>query len=375
MARNPFIVAGRIPPELFCDRVRETELLTGRIENGMNVVLVAPRRMGKTGLIMHAFGQAAISEQYHTFFIDILHTTSLREFTYLLGRQVYKTLLPLGHQMLLLFVQALRSVSGKFGFNPMTGLPEFNLELGDIEQPALTLQEILTYLEGADRPCIVAIDEFQQIARYGSDKNVEALLRTHIQQLGNCRFIFAGSEYHMMQEMFGAAARPFYHSAEMLELRPIELPVYQDFVAQVSVGRHIPREAVAQVYHRFGGNTYAMQRTLNEVYSLLDDGETCTQTLLDEAVERVMESKRPMYAEWLSTVPERHKATLYAVAKEGSVTRPTSSRFIKAHKLPSASAVQHALRQLIEAGLVTRIGDAYSPTDPFFALWLRSLYG
>lgn len=51
-----------------------------------------------------------------------------------------------------------------------------------------TLEEIFKYLAKADKPCIVAVDEFQQITNY-SEKNVEALLRTHIQHCNNAQFI------------------------------------------------------------------------------------------------------------------------------------------------------------------------------------------
>ena len=68
---NPFIVSKSIPNELFCDRKEETATLIKQIENGRNVVLVSPRRMGKTGLIHHLFRQDLIQDGYYTFFIDI----------------------------------------------------------------------------------------------------------------------------------------------------------------------------------------------------------------------------------------------------------------------------------------------------------------
>ena len=100
-----------------------------------------------------------------------------------------------------LFMQPLKSISGKFGFDPLSNIPTFSLELGDIDRPEYTLDEIFVYLAKADKPCIIAIDEFQQIAKY-PEKNIEALLRTHIQKINNCHFIFAGSERHMMQNLF-----------------------------------------------------------------------------------------------------------------------------------------------------------------------------
>lgn len=164
--KNPFIVTGKIEPEYFCDRVNESTRLIKSITNGNNLVVISPRRMGKTGLIQFCYDKPEIANEYYTFFIDILHTSSLREFTYLLGRTIYDTLLPRSHKMVGLFIQTIKSINGKFGFDPITNLPTFNLELGDIEKPEYTLEEIFRYLANADKPCIVAIDEFQQIAKY-----------------------------------------------------------------------------------------------------------------------------------------------------------------------------------------------------------------
>ena len=76
---NPFIVTRSIPDELFCDRKEETDFLIKQIRNGRNVVLVSPRRMGKTGLIQHLFRQPDIRDHYHTFFVDIYAASSLQE--------------------------------------------------------------------------------------------------------------------------------------------------------------------------------------------------------------------------------------------------------------------------------------------------------
>ena len=110
-----------------------------------------------------------------------------------------------------------------------TGMPSWNLELGDIKNPSVTLDEIFYYLNHADKPCIVAIDEFQTIAKY-PEKNVEAALRTHIQYCTNAHFIYSGSQRHMMGEIFTSPSRPFYQSTTVFELKPIDLDSYKIFI-------------------------------------------------------------------------------------------------------------------------------------------------
>ena len=187
---NPFIVTGRIKPEYFCDRKEESERLIKLLLNGNNIVIKSDRRMGKTGLIQYCFNNPTFTENYYTFFIDILHTTCLQELVHELGRAVYEQTVPRGKKMGQRFLKALRSLNGKFGFDTISGTPTFSIGLGDIEHPEYTLEEIFGYLQQADRPCIVAIDEFQQIGKY-PEKNIEALLRGHIQKIYNFLYKYA----------------------------------------------------------------------------------------------------------------------------------------------------------------------------------------
>ena len=373
---NPFIVTGKIAPEYFCDRVAESDRLIKSITNGNNLVIISPRRMGKTGLIQFCYDKPEISKDYYTFFIDILHTSSLREFTYLLGKEIYERLLPRSRRMAKLFVQTLKSISGKFGFDPVFNLPTFSIELGDIERPEYTLEEIFQYLDHADKRCVVAIDEFQQIAKY-PEKNIEALLRTHIQKQGNSNFIFAGSERHMMQEMFSSAARPFYHSADMLELKAIAPEIYIPFVVNhfKKCRRHIEAASVEKVYNLFKGHTYYIQKTFNEAFADTPEGGECTIETIRDAIDEMIASNDTIFREILSNVPEKQKTLLYAIAREGEAERITSADFIKRHSLTSASSVQSATKKLLEKDLITEINKVFSVTDKLFAMWINKIYG
>lgn len=373
---NPFIVTGKIAPEYFCDRITESARLMKSITNGNNLVIISPRRMGKTGLIQFCYDKPEISREYYTVFIDILHTSSLREFTYLLGKEIYETLLPRNRRMVKLFMQTLKSISGKFGFDPVFNLPTFNIELGDIERPEYTLDEIFRYLDRADKRCIVAIDEFQQIAKY-PEKNIEALLRTHIQKQMNGNFIFAGSERHMMQEMFSSAARPFYHSADMLELKAIPLEIYVPFVVNhfEKCQKHIDAANVEKVYNLFKGHTYYMQKTFNEAFADTPENAECTVDTIRDAIDDMVVSNDTIFREILSNIPEKQKILLYAIARDGEAERITSAEFIKRHSLVSASSVQSATKKLLEKDFITEINKVYSITDKLFSMWINKIYG
>ena len=373
---NPFIVTGKIAPEYFCDRVQESARLIKSLTNGNNMVIISPRRMGKTGLIRFCYEKPKIKGHYYTFFIDILHTSSLREFTYILGKEIFETLAPNSKKMVRLFMQTLKSISGKFGFDPLTNLPTFNLELGDIERPEFTLEEIFKYLMSADKPCIVAIDEFQQIGKY-PEKNIEALLRTHIQKIENSHFIFAGSERSMMQAMFLSSARPFYRSSDVMELDAIDKDIYVAFISEhfERRDRRVSTENAGKVYDLFRGHTFYIQKTFNESFADTPMGGECTLDIIRNAIHSMIDYNDTIFREILSNIPEKQKELLYAIAKEGEAVQILSASFIKRHSLASASSVQTATKKLLEKDIITEVNKVYSVTDKLFAMWINRLYG
>ena len=207
MKVNPFLTYGYNGPEFFCDRIEETKRLTSLLVNGNHVALMSPRRMGKTGLIRHCFAQQELQQDYYLFIVDIYATKSLAEFTYELGRAILSVLKSKGRKAWERFIQIASSLRTGITLDAM-GQPSWNLEIGDIRSPQMSLDEIFQYLKSADKPCLVAIDEFQTIMDYPEQK-VEALLRTYIQECNNAWFIFSGSKRHMMGEIFSSPARTY----------------------------------------------------------------------------------------------------------------------------------------------------------------------
>lgn len=372
---NPFVVGRYVSPEYFCDREDETAFLTKHIENGRNVALISLRRMGKTGLIHHCFHQERLKGGFYTFFVDIYATTSLAEFVYLLGKAIYEELKPKGKVWTERFFQIISSLRVGFKLDAMTGEPGFDISLGDIQTPQTTLDEIFAYLEGADKPCVVAIDEFQQIGNY-EEKNVEALLRTKIQQCRQTLFVFAGSKRHVMSNMFNSLSKPFYQSAICMGLDPIPMQTYVDFAVRLfeKRGKRVQREVVEKAYQLFDGCTWFVQLMMNELFALTRNDGLCDMSLLDAAESNVILSQESSYKDIMSHLAPKQKLVLQAIAKEGIARSVTSSAFIKKYNLPSTSSVQSAVKGLLKNDVITQEDDAYRIYDYFFSIWLARDY-
>jgi len=373
MTENPFVTNGYAGPEYFCDRVEETRMLVDFLTNGNNMALMSPRRLGKTDLIKHCFEQAAIKDKYYTFVIDIYATDSFRDFVYIFGKSILEALKPKGRKVWEGFLNVLSSIRSDISFD-INGNPVWGLGVGAMVPPQTTLDEIFSYLSAADRHCLVAIDEFQQIVYYHDNKNVEAALRTQIQKCTNANFIFAGSQRHLMSEMFLSPARPFYQSVVPMSLHPIPLEHYWAFAEPqfaISGNRRITRDVVEQVYHRFYGVTANIQRIMNLLYMRTPANGTCTVAMIDEAVSTYLQMSSEAYATLLRQMPEKQRNVLLAIAAEHRVKNISGGKFVHKYRLPSASSVVSAVKGLLEKDFITQEDGEYFVYDHFFQLWLE----
>lgn len=375
LPNNPFVVGKYVAERYFCDRKEETEFLIKQVKNGRNVALIAPRRIGKSDLIHHFFNQTDIKENYHVFFVDIYATTSLSEFVYRLGKEIYEQLKPRSTAWKEKFFQMIASLRVGFKLDSMTGMPTFDLGLGDIQSPQTTLDEIFAYINEADKPCIIAIDEFQQIGSY-AEKNVEALLRTKIQRCQKAQFIFSGSKRHMMSNMFNSSSKPFYQSAITMGLDAIPIETYTDFAIRLfeENDRHLEPAVVRDIWQQYKGYTWFVQMMMNELFALTPQDGTCHSGLLAEARRNVILSQENSYKDLMSNLPPRQKVILQAIAKEGIAQNITSSKFIKKYNINSASSVQAAVKNLLKDDLVTQEDNTYRVYDFFFSEWLSTAF-
>ena len=368
---NPFIITGYAGAAYFCDREQETADITRMLVNGNNVALISPRRYGKTNLIRHCFAQPEIAEKYYTFVIDIYSTKSVADLVHRLGLSILEALKPLGRKAWEKFITVLSSVRSGISYD-ISGNPSWMMSIGDITTPTTTLEEIFYYLEHADKPCIVAIDEFQQITHYG-DERIEATLRTHVQQCTNTHFIFSGSQRHLMGQMFTSPARPFYQSVSIYNLPLLPEDKYVEFCVRLfeEYGKHLSQDVPHALYERFGGVTYYMQRVMNELFSrTLTDG-ICTAENIEEAIHYIILTSASTYEDLMYQLPEKQSLVLRAIAKEGKAQNLTSGKFIKRHGLLSASSVKSAVPALLDKGLITSDKGVYQVYDKFLEIWLQ----
>lgn len=371
---NPFFTGRYAGAHYFCDRESDTETLVKHIVNGRNVALISPRRLGKSGLIRHTFALPQIQEGYTAIYIDVYATRNLCEFAKALSDGIVKAVRPerAWHEKFFSFFRSLRV---GFRIDSVSGEPSLDISIGDIEYPDKTIREAFEYMEASEKPCILAIDEFQQIREY-PETNTEAFVRTLVQQCSRTSFIFCGSKRHTMTDIFYSPAKPFFQSVMSQSLKPIPMETYAGFAGRLFAerGKYLDRFVAETIYRMFEGCTWYMQMMMNELFALTAEGGRCTSEYIDIAWENIIMAQEDRYQAILYSLAPKQKQLLYAIAREKKIEGITSSEFVRRHRLVSASSVQAALKPLMKNDIVTCEDGIYRIYDYFFADYLARMY-
>ena len=369
---NPFVTYGYKGPEYFCDREQETKSIITALHNERNITLVAPRRMGKTGLIHHVFNQIEQTQpDVRCFYVDIFPTKNLQQMVQAMARAILGKLDSPSQT-------AMRKVTQFFGrfrptvtYDEITGTPTVSLDIAPNEERN-TLKQIFEYMHQSGIRCYVAIDEFQQILQY-SDTGIEALIRSYIQFLPNVYFIFAGSQHHVLEQMFSSVNRPFFQSTQMMHLGPLDESKYRQFANDffANQDREISTKLFHQLYETMHGVTWYVHAVLNRVYQEAE--KPITQKLIDQVMRELVDEQVPVFQNYYNAMTTNQVAVAVAIAREEKVAKPLSQDFIARYRLPSPSSVQTSLEKLEANQIVLHDTDGYYVYDHFFAMWLRGL--
>lgn len=369
---NPFLTSGYKGDEYFCDREEETRRLVTALRGGNNVTLISPRRLGKSALIHHAFAHILKEEpDAHCFYIDIFATKNLEQMVQLLAREIVGKLDKPSEKVMKAIVEFFKAFRPKVTVDSFSGAPEFSFDLSPT-QARDSLESIFDYIDKSGKRCYIAIDEFQQILNY-SDTGTEAIIRSKVQFMKNANFVFAGSQMHMMSEMFISPRHPFFRSTDMQTIKEIDRVKYCSFanVFFAKQGRSISEDDFNYLYDLVDGQTWYVQKILSNLYFLGD--EPIDRDLVDRAVSDAIVEQEPTFLYIYQSLSENQASLLQAIAMEHYTDKPYSSEFIKKYHLPAQSSVRRSLDSLEKLQLIYHDiqNKRYIVYDRFLAMWFR----
>ncbi|MDR0560043.1 MAG: AAA family ATPase, partial [Prevotellaceae bacterium] len=347
---NPFLIKGYKSAELFCDRENEIEKLYQHAQNGIDTTLISPRRMGKTGLIFRFFDFLKNDKSFKSVYVDIYSARSLSDFIKLLLEAVLKQF-PETTGIGKKFFNLIKSLRPLISYDSITGNPQLQILYQTEGEKQQTLQSLLNFLDSQDTKMLLAIDEFQQIASF-PEKNIEALLRTYIQQVKNIQFIFCGSRKDMMTAIFSSAKRPFYASTQYVALDKIDRNVYANFITKTFKKQNIEIEqnALDFVMDWTKGYTFYTQSVCNTLFSIAD--KNIDIELVKKACTELLKNHEAAFFQYRKLLTPAQWNVLIAIAKEGEISQITSKNFVGKYNIGSPADVRRIVKALIDKELL-----------------------
>ena len=374
---NPFKFGGEVSGCRFYDRKEDAKKLHRRLADGStNVVLYAPRRYGKTSLVLKVLEQLRTEDSIPGLLFDMTKASSLERFCTEYANAVFAMVggrKELFHKV----AEWLAHLHPMVSFGGDGSVPSIRFDYGE-RMSALSVSEVLDLPEKlmhelGDKPLVVAFDEFQEVAEMSKEFPLENIFRSCIQSHRNVRYAFLGSKTHLLKRMFGDHARPFYKSALPMPLgKPPEAESVEFIVARfkdegLEIGEGDAREIV-----RISENIpYYLQAMSSLTYEKVTEAHRNCVASADvgaSADERVG-LNAGLYEEQMRNFSDAKCALVRALAEE--TTTAFDEDYRTRHALPTYSTVHSALKDLIDEGAVESDDAGYRLGDPMLSRYVR----
>lgn len=366
-----FVYGMSVEGNNFTDRVKETKRLKMDFENGMNVILVSPRRIGKSSIVKKVKAEIT-NPAIKVVYMDIYDCRSEYDFYNRFATALMKQTATKSEQILENIKRFLVRLTPKIGFSPEP-LSEFSLSLGITPQnyqpeEILQLPEIIGQAQGIH--LVVCIDEFQQIGEMPDSLSIQKRLRgvwQHQRQVSYCLF---GSKKHLMTKLFQNRKMPFYQFGEMMFLDKIPTKDWISFICSrfESQGKYISENLARRICETVENNSSYVQQLAWNV--LAETDIKATEQNFHDGVEALMAQCTGLFEQQLQGLTSYQLNFIRALC-QGVNSDFGSKAVLEEYNLGSKSNISRIKTTLREREIIDIVQDQVRLEDPVFRLWFQ----
>jgi uncharacterized protein len=375
---NPFTFGALAFDRAFTNREAEIRELVRDMQNGQDVLLYAPRRYGKSSLVLRA-AQRAIRKGILVGYCDLMRTPTKERFAAALAKTIYSDLETAAGQALERATRLFRGlrITPTMEVDPIDGSLRFVFHPGR-RRAAIddTIEELLALpaqiAAERKRPAVLVFDEFQEILTL--DGRFPNLMRAVFQEQPEVGHVYLGSKRHVLERIFEDENEPFWRSAKRMEIGLIAADAFARYLRErfEETEKGIDDDALDRVLETTAGHPYGTQELAYFLWELVPTGHAARLGDVETALGQVLRSEHNHFATLWDDAPHAQRLLLLALAAE-----PTRSlyaaEYAERHDLPAKPALQRAIGALVTKEVVARDeARVYRIVEPFFADWLRS---
>ena len=348
---NPFKFGTVVEAEYFTDRVKEVNYINQFIQSPNHLILISPRRFGKSSVVAKAITQSGRK----SITVNIQQVVSVADLAAKLMREFFKV-----HPM-----ERIRHLITHFRIiptvttNALTGTVDVSFQPG--VDATILLEDVMELMEKAhtesDR-LVVVLDEFQEILDLAP--RLDKKLRAIMQEQKHINYILLGSQESMMTDIFEKKKSPFYHFGELMRLGKLPRDNFHEYLT-VRLENCFPNnhdELADDILDYTGSHPYYTQQLASNVWQIgmLQPEQ---KEVLQVAVDRIVTTHGLDYERLWLNFKRTNKWILQRLASNGNLQTGE-------HR---TSTVYSALKRLQKDGYVI-YSDRYEIEDPFFKEWI-----
>lgn len=336
----------------FCNRHQERDRLKKSIQQKSPVVLISPRRYGKTSL-----SNKVVEELKYPFCsIDLLTAYDDNSICYTIIKGVSELI----SQIMPINMKTVKLVESCFhGVKAVLRYKELELEFTSSIEKTDPVRQVLEALKGLDKlankldkTVVVFIDEFQNVIETPKGEAIQGSIRHVAQSAKNIAFLFSGSSRHMLLQAFDNSEYPLYMMCEKLFLDRIDSDHYYSYIQEASMmqwNEKIRKEIIQRIldltenhpfYVNFLCNTLWRKNDLPAHSHLVD--ETWHDCLLMEERRLITE---------LESLTVNQRVLLKAISHANDLKEPTAASFLSPIGLSSGTATQ-VIKSLLKKDMI-----------------------
>lgn len=372
---SPFQYGTIVDKECFVNRVEERKQLKELLDSGINVMLISPRRWGKSSLIKVAMDELMQEDKrVRVCFIDAFSIKTEAEFYRTFAREVISCTASTLEKRLDDVKNFLKGISPSITLkSDATDSLSFDLKFDLQESDVMEILELPEKLALAkDIRVIVCIDEFQQLALLPGYKSMEGKMRSVWQKQQHTSYCFYGSKRHMMLDIFNNSANPFYRFGQVLFLDKIKKEEWIPFIvgAFQRTGKEITNAQAERICDIVKCHSWYLQQLCYFIWS--GTSVTVSDEVIDRRVQQLIDTNMPMFMNDVENLTATQIAMLRAVA-DGEY-QFNAMAIVKKYELGSAQTITRNKKMLVERDFVEKSNKNYRFSDPVFELWFRREY-
>lgn len=366
-----FIYGMSVEGKNFTDRELETKRLQLNFENGMNSILISPRRIGKTSLVKKVKSLTEGKERI-VVFMDIYKCRSEYEFYEKFASSVIQATSTKMDQMVRTAKEFIMSITPKITYSPDPGT-EYTLSLGitpktNTPEEILDLPERIAQKKGIQM--VVCIDEFQQIGEMPDSLTIQKTIRSVWQHHRNVCYCLFGSKQHLMNNLFYSRKMPFYQFGDMFFLKKIPTEKWVPFITSrfKDAGKQISEKLAERICQTVDNYSSYVQQLAWNVLVVSDS--IVTEQTFQEGLEATFAQVTPFFVELTANLTTYQLNLLRAICSgfhEDFGKKEVTSQY----DLGSRSNLVKLKKALIEREIIEQTEDGLFISDPLFEHWFK----